>query len=512
MTASLCPRLLPILVLAGLALCPVALADTGQVTAERASYRGGTDQAGGVVAFFLADNADLQSGGDALLSIDIRADRIEALQVETRYLVGPQVGEFAQPVDDPRHDRTAPPVRNVLEKARATLVAQQENFQVHVVPADPAGSIDFVGRTEAGQFVQYSGLFMDLGHFEQPGPASVDERVPDAPEFWSILLDEPLVVHDDQASHFQAHLRGDLVLEVVGGTFEAQDRDERIGLESGEWLTPAADSGGAVPAGVDEQRRVILRMFLQDADVNIGYQGATTDAFWAGRSLSSDHDGDVALDGAFGEVASDDGIQLLRNERYVLPAGSLLALAPAPQALALDVRPATTAGNVAGGSDGGQGTTALAGLVAVLALATAVALGFVRRSSAAPDLRQVEVALEKQAYGRAARIAKRILRARPGLEDAVLGRAIALSKAGRAGAAISEIHDHLAARGASDGSLHYVLGLSFLDVGRSHDASVALSEAVRRTPALQADVASRLGHAAHPDPQPTTLREVHGYA
>lgn len=511
MAATLRPHLLPAFVLAALMLCPVAAADAGQVTAESATYHGGADQDGDLVAFFLADIAVAAAQGTApspensLLSMDIKADRLEALEIERNYLMGPQVGDIQQPVDDPRYDRNAAPGRVVLDKARATLVSQQEGFQVHVLPAEPDAA-RFTSRNEAGRFTQYPALFMDAGEFRDARVGDVDERVSDGPDFWSVRIEEPLVVHDDQASHFVAHFTGDLVVEVLGGTFEAQDRDETATLESGQWTTPAAD----LPVAVDTQRRVLLRMFLQGASIDLSFQGDETDAFWASRELASVHDGPATLVGASGEVVTSDGVVLLSNDRYVAPAGSLLAMRPSGPGLALDLQPAAAPASTARDPAAGPKASALVAVVAVLALVAAAGIGLVHRRASAPDLRQVELALEGERYGRAARLAKRILRARPGLEDAVLGRVIALSKSGRAGAAITEIHAHLAQRSVSDGSLHYVLGLSFLDVGRKAEASIALSEAVRLTPALQADVAARLGHP--PSDSPPATREANGYA
>lgn len=511
-------RILLLALLAALA-CPTAAADAGQVTADSASYTGGADHGGDLLAFFLAANPEVSTRG-ALLSIDIQAGRLESLQIERRFIVGPEAGSFdvpnhgevavpTVPIEDPRFDPNAPPARHVLDRGHATLVAQQEHFQVHVIPSDPGSVLGFTARTDAGQFEQYPAVFMDAGRFEEPDALDVDERLTYAPEFWSVRIDEPVVVHDDQASRSQALFMGDMVLEIVGGTFEARDREKQVTLESGEWTTSVG--GEDAPRGVDEQRRVLLRMFLQDAHVRIGYQGGATEAYWASRATASEVDGVATLDGASGEVSSSDGLQLLDDDRYQVPPGTVLTLAPSAPAMTVGMQPAATTGATAGGLDNGHGT-ALVGVVAALALLAAIAIGVLQRARGAPELRDVELALEAERYGRAARIAKRILRVRPGLEDAVLGRAIALSKAGRAGAAISEIHEHLAARGASDGSLHYVLGLSFLDVGREAEAGIALSEAVRRTPALRADVVARLGQDASPDHAPTTLREVHGYA
>jgi predicted Zn-dependent protease len=150
------------------------------------------------------------------------------------------------------------------------------------------------------------------------------------------------------------------------------------------------------------------------------------------------------------------------------------------------------------------------GTGAVLALVAAIGVGVLRRVLRMPALADVEHAIEEGEYRRAAHMAGRILSRLPGSEEALLGRAIALSKHGDNQAVVAELSRHLAAKPASDGTLHYVLGLAQLEVGRKEEAQASLKEAVRLTPSLQAEVAPRLGKVF--SSPVTTTKETHGYA
>ncbi|HET6398102.1 MAG TPA: hypothetical protein VFH47_00935, partial [Candidatus Thermoplasmatota archaeon] len=69
-----------------------------------------------------------------------------------------------------------------------------------------------------------------------------------------------------------------------------------------------------------------------------------------------------------------------------------------------------------------------------------------------------------------------------------------------------------AQRDPSDGSLHYVLGLALLDLGKDEEARQALSEAARRTPALAAEVHARLGARGAPPAIQSLSPLQNGYA
>ncbi len=511
---------LALLLLAGaLAACPLAAAESGQVTADGVGYRGGARQHGSVAAYFLSTGATADSpvpnpldpppapGEVPVVGLEIKAERIEALAMAQHTLL---VGGQAR-AEDPRQDNEAAPERVVLDEAQARLAAQQEVFQLHILPAEEGQLIPFQAHGESGTYETYGSLAMGTGKFRPAqGVDTDDPRAPDAVGFWSVVLDTPLVVNADDAAQQDITFVGDLVLEMHGLTLEAQDADEAAVLESGRWTTET------VPGAVAQETSTLLRLFLTDAQVRISVQGGSPDLYFASPDLVSEQDGDVTLLGATGVLVKDGEASDYRQDRVLLGAGNTLTVATADAArlrLGVEPTPALAPAAATGGFVVRTGPTLWAGLAAVLALAVAVGLGLVRSLGEQANLAAVEAAIEASRYGRAARIAKRILRARPGDEDAILGRAIALSKSGRAGRAIDELQAHLASRGSTDGSLHYVLGLSLLDVGRVEDARAALSHAATQTPALAADIAARLGPnaLAAPAPAPRLGREA-GYA
>lgn len=516
-------RLLTALALALVAVAPLAAAESGQVSAEAAVYRGGARQHGEALAFYLMSQvavdpgnevvppAPVPDGAPPLLGIDIQAAHLEALVVERTYL---HLGSGAVIQPDPRAPPQQPE-RIVLEHAHGKLTAQQSLFQVHLVPPGLGQTVPYQATTQSGRFDAQDSVYMSSGQFRRVlTQEDADARNADSPEFWSVRLEEPLVVHEDQAGDLAATFRGDLVLELEGGTLAVRDNEGEHVLESGVWSESPAPGLAVLDPAATVQREALVRLFLVDAVVRLTVQGGNPALYVAAPSIESEQDGDTTLLGATGSVQSGQATRQLDGERFDLPAGHTLLLRSGDERMDAGFAPSAVPGDAGGGTTfADQGPATMVAVTAILALLAAIGLGVLRRATSPPDLRAVEAAIEAQRFSRAARMAKRILRARPGLEDAVLGRAIALSRAGRAGAAISEIHAQLELRGPTDGSLHYVLGLALLDVGRLDDARVALAEAVRLTPALHEDVASRLGNPqASSSPGPTSLREVHGYA
>lgn len=513
MPASL-PRHLLLLLVAAL-LVPGAAAEDGQLTASAASYEGGAKLDGQALAFFLSeatsDESVAQSASDIpIVQLDIKAERLEALLVEQRLLLNPTAAGFTQPVPDPRYDGTQAPQRHVLDDAHAVLDQEVTGLQLHLLPAD-GEVLPFTADNDAGELVELQDLWVAAGYFGEKRTNDVEETRGDAnPAFWRFGHDGSVVRHKD-LGNAKLVFTGDMVLEVMGGTLDARDRDDQVTLTSGTWREPAAPVPG-MPDELSSQRTVLLRVFLTGATVRVDVRGAGADVLLAGPDASAALGGVAHLSGASGQIVSDGDVLTLDNEPFTVPAGNVLGMRPGEGALALDVHPqASSVAGTAGGL-GANGWPAQVALVAAaLAVGAAVALALLRRSTHA-DLRAVEAAIEGGRYGRAARLAKRVLRHQPGLEDAVLGRAIALSKSGRAGAAIAELHEQLERHPATDGSLHYVLGLSLLDVGRVADARAALGEAVRLTPALAQDVQARLGTQGPSSSESTPSREVNGYA
>lgn len=136
----------------------------------------------------------------------------------------------------------------------------------------------------------------------------------------------------------------------------------------------------------------------------------------------------------------------------------------------------------------GWGMAAL-GLLGLLPLAGVV---MVHRRQQPATMDGVEHAIRAGRFGRAVRLSDRILRDDPLHESAHLSRAIALTKSGRADAAVDSVQAYLEHAEPGDGTLHFVMGMALLDLGRSHEARQALGQAVERTPALLADVAPEL--------------------
>lgn len=490
------------LVLGCLSLVPAACAEVHEVTAAGARYGGGAELEGGLHAFYMTDGAAQEAAAQLLPQVGLRiqAKNLEALQIERRSYAGQvdagSLGSFTPTtVADPTQDPNEAPQRTVLENAHLILTSQQAGLQLHIIPETLQDVVAFHGRSEVGQFTSLPSVAMTAGRFGESQVGDEDVRTPEAAEFWPIRVDEPVIVHDDLASQLNIQFRGDFVLEVMGATLEGQGRHRDVTLASGTWqegLHP-----GLPEDSIHHLREVLVRIFLTDAIVDLDVNGGSPNLLWAASAASSTHDGDVTLQGATGAI--DD--QVLQADTYTLGQGTRLDFAPTESGMGLDVTtptPSRASKLVA------QAPAAYAGVMASLALAIALGLGAWRRWGQTPTLKHMEVAIEKGRFSRAARLAKRLLHIQPNSEDALLGRAIALSRHGRPAVAVAELEAHLGKRDASDGSLHYVLGTSYLDLGQVAEARVALTEAVRRTPSLQDSVADLLGH-------PVRRTEVNGY-
>lgn len=520
MTRARLARMVLHLVLAATLVTPLVAADEGRLSAQELVYHGGAKIRGDAMAFFAIDHVldpDRPPIGAAepatvpVLGLDIDAARVEAAVFESHHIVTAQDAAIQA---DPRYPPAESPERFELERVKAQLVAQQDDFQINLVPADPGGSVPFTARMQAGRFDPQDAIAMGTGQFRPATASDADVRDPGSPEFWQVRIDAPLVVHEDMAAQTDITFTGTFVLELLGATLEGKAQDADVAIETGVWRDEGLGTGLPVdqPAAA-AQRTVFARLTLVDATVRITLQGGSPGVSVAALGLETEHAGEATLLGAVGAVTTSEGVRELDSDRYVIPPLHTVAAGRDANLLALAVTPTAVGGTPAGADPfSGSLPSPLVAIVAVLALLAAAGLGLARRVTRTPDLAQVEAAIEAQRFGLAARLAKRILRAKPASEDAMLGRAIALSKGGHADRAIREIHAHLERRDASDGALHYVLGLAFLDVGREDDARAALAEAVRRTPSLQADVASRLGQQASSPHPPTSFREAHGYA
>ncbi|HUR26035.1 MAG TPA: hypothetical protein VM327_08505 [Candidatus Thermoplasmatota archaeon] len=400
-------------------------------------------------------------------------------------------------------DDGSPPQRSELDlqDALIQLAGFQPGYEVHIASTGP--DLAYHVETDGGELVSVAGpVYMRRGSLgtDLPGSSSGTQ---DAADFAVVERAGPLLVQQESAPRHRLTVTGDMVVEIEGLTLHARDADSDATLESGVWRTPMAGLPGGSEAAAYEQSHAFLRLVLVGATLELGGDGGAPYVTWAVPRFTGEFTGPVTLE------PKGDGLRAAGG-RDVVAAGSRLLLVPADDLVSVEVVP---------GGIGTRGTiadvpaptsAALIGTGAVLALAIAIGIGVLRRVLRLPALADVETAIEEGEYRRAAKLAARILSRLPGSEEALLGRAIALSKAGRHQDVVSELTRHLALRPASDGTLHYVLGLSQLDSGRADEGQASLREAVRLTPALQPEVAPRLGKAFSAA-QPTT-REAHGYA
>lgn len=484
-------RLAAIALLALLAGAPAAAADARALTSVVA-YDATASQDGALAMFFL-QQSDPRSG---LPWMELSAARVEAVQWVKEY---DEVGAAGYGGQGPPTGPT--PEASTLEGAHLVLQSFQSAFEVHVFAPD--GTVPYQLESTGGR-IEADAPAMGRGSY---GPAAagnpLKEGQADGPDFTLVRRDGDWVVHRSEAPRVGLRATGDFVVEMRGFTL-ADPAGSGDALESGEWTTPVAGMPAQTQDNARHVRNVFLRLSVTGGTLDLGTEAAVPKVYWAASQVTSTHSGPVTLKDA---TWSDGGA--LQTRAVVAPDSVLDIRAQGSQLdIAVSDAPASPQGLVARGA--APASAALVGTGAVLALAAAVGVGLLRRALRQPALADVERAIEEGEYRRAARLAGRILGRLPGSEEALLGRAIALSKDGRPGVVVEELSRHLAERPASDGTLHYVLGLAQLEVGHHEDGQRSLREAVRLTPSLQAEVAPRLGKPFSP-PSPTP-RETHGYA
>lgn len=507
-------------------LSMVALAVPGQAADEglRVSsldYEGGSESAGRLSMFYFADgyaesDAIVPGGNPPSPStpwIDLRAARATAWTFASTMLVGP-AGNQLYVVDEPHGDDEA------LTHLDLQLTGFDAGFQVHIFTLD--GTVLFATNAGAGTITSTDGAVMcpgEWGENQCVEGASSEPVANNPPDFARVEAGGPMLSHVASAAGFTLTVTGDFVLEfyrvTLAGSATEGEREFSTGLYTRP-LAPGLPTATEDAAGYQDRR--FARLLLEDATIEVAAKSGLPRVAWAATELSAENSGAVTLNGVFGTMVRPNGEKVEhRGGQVILPAGSRFDLQPGSgnMALAFDDERAETQATIVDLASPQSAT--LVGTGAILALAAAVGVGLLRRWNTAPALADVERSIEAGHFRRAARLAKRILRRNPGFEDAVLARAIALAKSGRNERAARELSDHLAVSGASDGSLHYVLGLACMDLGRDDEGRAALREAVRLTPSLAVEVASRLepGAPAAPLPaiqSPLVLKEANGYA
>ncbi|MHB8634486.1 MAG: tetratricopeptide repeat protein [Thermoplasmatota archaeon] len=365
-------------------------------------------------------------------------------------------------------------------------------------------ALSSAGTTASVSTVQ--GVQVEESGIQQTGTGGTTSNDPSGNWWTHYRIDSPQLVSVVSPQNATVNATGDLVLEVVGVDFTLQDGTGEHSIHSGRSATAMATA--PTGDGLYDETTDFVRITLSHAVVSFAMHSPGGSLAWASDSVGASALSGAVADHAGGTVTGTDGKQVsVASARVAIPGASRLDVVPRGDGL-MDVA-------VVGPSPDARSMVAVplawASAAAALVVSTAgvlfaVTLGTWRRHRR-PSQEQVERAMVEGSYGRAARLASRILDESPGQEDAVISRAIALAKQGHQQSVIDELTAHLEGRDPTDGVLHYVLGLAYLDLGQQAEAREALSEAVRRTPSLGQEAAQRMGI-----PSPRDLGDVHGYA
>lgn len=491
--------LLPfLLVLALVATAMPAMADgESDLRAGSLSHEGAASHEGTLAALFV------QESGEGEASVPWLAGQAASLHAKSYTITRDRVTVSALPFGT----AYTPPQRQPVEEARAEqavlrLGAFQPYYEVHVFALN--GHLPYEAVV-AGQTLRPAPQVVMEETFAEESFSTLPPQDLDAYGFSTVQRTGPFALHTDSSERSEITVRGDFVVELTGLTLDVAARDGAFSLASGVQDEPVAD--GAPEEAAAHEQNTFIRLFLDDAELTLAADGGLPRFEWASATSTLTTSGPVTFYHSYGTI----GDRVLQDDRYVLEPGRVLAITPQNEGLAVAVDRPTDVGT--------RGTIAelpapasavLVGGGAILALAIAVGLGLLRRVLHPPVLADVESSIEAGQFRRAARQAARILARRPTDESALLARAIALTKGGQQEAAVVEVGRHLASRPASDGSLHYVLGLAQLELGQEDAGRASLKEAVRLTPSLMAEVAPRLGKAF--SAPTTTARETNGYA
>jgi hypothetical protein len=460
------------------------------LVAQGASFQGGADQSGRLV--FLSVVAPPASAAPRLQAtghhIQARQFDNDGYELQTADLGGPAFDTLRA-----LNFLTGNPYKQSgLDAARLDLTGSPNGYEVHLMAA--------AGVPMAGHFEQGRQSMLRRPELSVHGVGEQGDRgtgVPLAPTpsptdtgaesgFWSDQSAGDAHVLTE-ASAGRLHLEGTFTLEVLGLDFHLSGDGPAADLHSGttrDGLAPVAV--GPLDSHLRAIHQSFLRIIVTDGTLDLGVPAARA-LQWSG--LASDTaTGPFRLANATGSVELASGQQQrLTGATYQMDGRYDLQANPSQQGLQLAVTgldeagqpllPATQTVRIAASPIYWVAAAAVAGSAGI----TLLILALRRRQ---PTMADVESALEAGHFRRAARDAARLLRRRPGFEDAVLSRAIALSKLGRNQRVVREIQAHFATAEPSDGVLHYVLGLALKETGAPADAQAAWREALRRTPGL----------------------------
>lgn len=480
-------RVLVPLVTAALLALPVAHAE---LRAASATYDQPSSLEGPLELLQLRTDA-----GGGLPWLSFEAARIEAVQYNSTYVVSDRGSPASYQTQGP----TGTPYD--LGAGRARLEASRGTYRMNLYAP---GGMDLRAYAGEGALIATDGTDLSRGGLGTGGsdPVCADAR-PNLGQFCRIERQGPILLHSTEGRTAEAVVRGETLILELFGLDLAVDGERDLLLQSGRFPVPVA---APVAGPVRQETEVFVRFVLTGASVAIAADGDAV-LEWAARQVTTHHEGSLTLNAAYGTAPGSEGIQL-NGERYISAAGLDFLLSPAADG-ALEAEPAPA-------STPAATTTVPAALTAsapfALLAAALVVVGVFALRLRPASLGAMEQAITQGRHRRAARLAARLLRRDPTQEDARLGRAIALTRSGRAAVAIREVTAHLKRVEPSDGSLHYVLGLALLERRRAAEARAALREAVRRTPELEADVRARAFDALPAAPQPArATKEGVGY-
>ena len=502
------PRLTAVLFLVGLMAVPGAAADgavSGQLIARSLAFEQPATQEG-TLMFFHATQGDAEQEPT---TATISGHHVEGAQyTETGY----EIQQDGTGIDTLRALNKVQPNNGnpfTADSAHLTLAKAQPGFLLNIF-ADQASSFMASLPTGTQQTLQSPQLLRTgIGEAgSSGGPVAVTPPAASAlsgggSNYWSTRAAATPHVLTQANGAGSMHLRGTFTVEVIGIGFHLSGSGVERDLESGTWRTPLV---AGAPENAHGIRQDFLRIVVTDGVLDLELKGASL-LQWSGPAVDT-KTGAIGLDGATGSILRPDGQwKRLDGSTYHLEGNYDLQANPSQQGLQLGVTGLDAQGNPLAPATNTVRPVAptVLWVVAFAAVAASTAITFLvlalRRRQ--PSMADLEAALETGHFRRAARDAAAILRKRPGFEDAVISRSIALSKLGQNRRVVREIDAHFAAREPSDGVLHYVLGLALKDLGELPQAEVAWKEAVRRTPDLLPQVRPLLsGQQASSPPTP----------
>ncbi len=381
------------------------------------------------------------------------------------------------------------------------IVAQSPEFEIHVFsPVNGALWIE----SGSSVTVQADEIFVEPGRMgsTRPDVNPTSQSAPD--EFARRTLPGPLLLHSATSHPALGLASGYMIVEFTGALGELSNATGTWELDGRTTTTMDLPGAGPLDSQQQTNHERFVRMVITKGALNLATEGGSAVVLVGASEMSFQPEGALHLLGATGTLQVKGTSINADDEPLTLPAGTPFGLMPTNDAVLVS----PIASSSPGGTIVDAQAPATVAIASVVMAALAAAGYLVARRVRKPAFASVEQALEQGAYRKAARLAGSILRRDPSQENAMLGRAIALTRSGHSDRAAAELRSHLAAAEPSDGSLHYVLGLAYLDMGQAQEARSTLGEAVRRTPSLEPDVSARLGAALHSGAQ----AEVHGYA